>query len=285
MRLQPLRQVLEECIHPRGRHLVDGHAVHPGGAPVRTHDRPCPPQDVHAVDVAIQGVEASFGFLLGTAVERPLQGSDLVQRTATRSGGAVLPAGGPSRYGTHPDPSLFADRIDEAGALRSRWVVLSRRSALLRPLRLPLGSPPLPGSAGYRRTTLPGTHTRGRGGALQFPGQPSDHSTPLTPGGSSATAPGPRSPSMAFALQAQARHLLGPPLMGQGLNHDAAGFTSCCGLAGRTPPEGRLSLRFDARLSTNAGSQLPRTLASPRSGLPPAGCPELDARLHPPHLL
>jgi hypothetical protein len=50
-------------------------------------------------------------------------------------------------------------------------------------------------------------------------------------------------------------------------------------------PEGRLSLRFDAALSNDAGSQLPGTLASPRTGLAPAGCPELDARLHPVHLL
>jgi hypothetical protein len=45
-------------------------------------------------------------------------------------------------------------------------------------------------------------------------------------------------------------------------------------------PEGRLSLHFDAALSNDAGSQLPGTLASPRTGLPPAGYPELDARLH-----
>lgn len=106
------------------------------------------------------------------------------------------------------------------------------------PLRLPLDNPPFPGSAGYRRATLPGPQTRGRGGSLQFPGQPSDHSTPLTPGGSSTTAPGPRSSSVAFAKQAQARLLLDPPQAERGLNDDAAGFTSCCGLVGCTPPEG-----------------------------------------------
>lgn len=37
---------------------------------------------------------------------------------------------------------------------------------------------------------------------------------------------------------------------------------------------------FDAALSNDAGSQLPGTLASPRTGLAPAGCPELDVRLH-----
>lgn len=41
---------------------------------------------------------------------------------------------------------------------------------------------------------------------------------------------------MAFALQAQARLLLGPP-NGRGLNHGAASFTSCCGLVGRTSPK------------------------------------------------
>ena len=94
MRPQPLRQVLEERFHPGGGHRVDGHAVHAGSAPVRAHARPRPPQDVHAVDVAIQGMEPAFGFLLGTAVKRPLQGSDLVQRTAVRSCDAFLPADG-----------------------------------------------------------------------------------------------------------------------------------------------------------------------------------------------
>lgn len=48
-------------------------------------------------------------------------------------------------------------------------------------------------------------------------------------------------------------------------------------------PEGRLSLHFDATISSDAGSQLPGTLASPRTGLPPAGYPELDVRLHHSH--
>lgn len=48
-------------------------------------------------------------------------------------------------------------------------------------------------------------------------------------------------------------------------------------------PEGRLSLHFDATISSDAGSQLPGTLASPRTGLTPAGYPELDVRLHRSH--
>jgi len=39
------------------------------------------------------------------------------------------------------------------------------------------------------------------------------------------------------------------------------------------------SLRFDGGISPDTGSQLPGTLASPRTGLAPAGCPQLVARL------
>src|SRR5439155_13759027 len=102
-------------------------------APVRTHTSPCPPQDVPAIDVAVQGMEPAFGFLLGTAVQRPLQGTDLVHRPVVTYCDAFLPAGGTSRTGTHPGTSSHAARIDEAGVLRSGRVMLSRPSALLRP--------------------------------------------------------------------------------------------------------------------------------------------------------
>lgn len=52
-----------------------------------------------------------------------------------------------------------------------------------------------------------------------------------------------------------------------------------CRLASCHPLDGVSSLRFDAGLSTDTGSQLPGTLASPRAGLAPAGCPQLVARL------
>ena len=54
------------------------------------------------------------------------------------------------------------------------------------------------------------------------------------------------------------------------MHDDAADFTH---VADRSvaPP------RFDAGLSADAESQLPRTVASPRTGLSPAGCPELVA--------
>src|ERR687895_864163 len=81
-----------------------------------------------------------------------------------------------------------------------------------RPLPLPLGRPPLPGIAGYRRASLPPPRTRrGRGGSPQFPGRPSARSTPNTPEGSSAPAPGPRAPSVAFAVDEPARLPLSRP--------------------------------------------------------------------------
>ena len=40
-------------------------------------------------------------------------------------------------------------------------------------------------------------------------------------------------------------------------------------------PEGRLSSRFDAGLSTDAGDQLPGSLVTTRTGLSPAGGGEL----------
>ena len=84
-------------------------------------------------------------------------------------------------------------------------------------------------------------------------------------------------PSVAFALQEWARLPLIRP--------KAAGVTTLsrlhfrCGLASCHPLDGMVSLRFDAGLSTDAGSQLPGTLVSPRTGLAPAGCPQLVARL------
>ena len=83
------------------------------------------------------------------------------------------------------------------------------------PLRLPLGRPPFPGIAGYRQGIASRRpRRRGRGGSPQFPGGPSARSTPTTPEGSSAPAPGSRTPSVAFAVCESARHPLDPPLGG-----------------------------------------------------------------------
>jgi len=76
---------------------------------------------------------------------------------------------------------------------------------------------------------------------------------------------------MAFAHTTRARLSLVPPKRVQ--IHDAAGFASCCGPAGCAPPRGdRRSTSTPASRPT-PGAPLPRTLASPRTGLTPAGCP------------
>jgi len=76
---------------------------------------------------------------------------------------------------------------------------------------------------------------------------------------------------MAFAHSTRARLSLVPPKRVQ--IHDAAGFASCCGPAGCAPPGGdRRSTSTPASRPT-PGAPLPRTLASPRTGLTPAGCP------------
>ena len=104
---------------------------------------------------------------------------------------------------------------------------------------------------------LPVPAGRGRGGSLQFQGQPSDHSTPPTPGGAWASAPRPTMPSMAFALSEQAR------------------LVSTRRWTGVTTLQASLHvadwsvapLRFAPHLSMTHGSLTTGTLASPRTGL------------------
>ena len=54
---------------------------------------------------------------------------------------------------------------------------------------------------------------------------------------------------------------------------------SRCGPASCHRLHAMSSFRFDTEISLDVGNQLPRTLASPRTGLSPAGCPQLVARL------
>src|ERR1019366_2941111 len=137
----------------------------------------------------------------GTAIEHALKGSDLVHLLGFADGSS-------REFGTHQGPSTSSSCTGEAGALRSGQIVLSCPSSLLRPP--PTSSRPPGTSRGHRLWTglLPGPQIRGRGGSLQFRGQPSGHSEPLAPGGSWASAPRSLMPSMAFALREQARLLL-----------------------------------------------------------------------------
>ena len=139
------------------------------------------------------------------------------------------------------------------------------------PLRLPLGCRPFHGAAAYRPTRSRPPQERGRGGSPQFPGQPSDRSTSLTPGGSSAPAPRSQMRSMAFALFERARLLLGPSHDGEQSRRRRLRFTL------RTGQLIHPASHPASRRRTEAS--LPGTLASPRTGLTPAGCPELADQL------
>ena len=146
------------------------------------------------------------------------------------------------------------------------------------PLRLPLDHPPLPRSTGYRQVLLPAPAGRGRGGSLQFPRHPSDRSTPTTPEGSSPPAPGSLAASVAFALPPRARHPLVPPHGGFGDDAYRLRFMLRTGQS-LAPSQGLCCSASTTASRPSPGAVLPRTLASPRTGLTPAGCRELVARL------
>jgi hypothetical protein len=133
--------------------------------------------------------------------------------------------------------------------------------------------------AGYRQALLPGPAARGHRGPLQFPRHPSDRSTPSTPEGSWAPAPGSLVPSMAFASGIQARLPLGP--LTRGFLTTLQASLDAADRSVARPAAGRSSSASTPGSRPTPGVLLPGTLASPRTGLTPAGCRELGARLHP----
>jgi hypothetical protein len=136
-----------------------------------------------------------------------------------------------------------------------------------------MAAAPLPGSAGYRRDIA--SHRpqrRGHPGPPQLAGRLSDRSTPLTPEGSSTSASGPTTSSMAFTAAESARHPLGRLTAGDITTLAQASLL----VADRSvaPP------RFDDAASRpTPGASLPGTRTSPRAGLAPASPPALTARL------
>ena len=118
---------------------------------------------------------------------------------------------------------------------------------------------------------LPGPQTRGQGGPLQFPRQPSDRSTPHAPGGSWAPAPGSLVPSVAFAHPTRTRLLLGPARAGVFVTTLQASRDVADWPVAR-PHQGRRCSASTAGSRPPPGAALPGTLASPRTGLTPAGC-------------
>ena len=88
------------------------------------------------------------------------------------------------RLGTHQGSSTSSPCTDEAGALRSEpGCVVPAVVTTTTPSDFLSAGCHFPGSPVIDSTASRRPQTRGRGGSLQFPGQPSDHSTPLTPGG------------------------------------------------------------------------------------------------------
>src|SRR5215204_1363533 len=111
--------------------------------------------------------------------------------------------------GTHrSSPSSM--RADEAGVLGPGGLCCPCRRRYYDPLRRPGGRPSLPVVSVIGGPASRAPQARGHRGPLQFPRHPSDHSTPPTPEGSWAPAPGSLVPSMAFATGIQARLPLGP---------------------------------------------------------------------------
>ena len=182
-------------------------------------------------------MEATCRILLGTAVEHALEGSDGVQ--------AFGLSDGPSRVlGTHQRSSQPSSCIDEAGALRSERVVLSRPSSLLRPPPTPSRLPATSRVTGYRQARSRSPQTGAEEGLSSSHDNLLAVPRPLTPEGPSAPAPRSQAPSMAFADLRQARLPLAP-LSRAVLTTLQASLD----VADRTvaPP------RFDAGLSTDAG--------------------------------
>jgi hypothetical protein len=115
--------------------------------------------------------------------------------------GEALPP--PFGYG----PRLGSVRLDfHQLATRPARRALRPAPTAARPLRHFPGSPVI----GGHRFPAP-RRRRGRDRSPEFPGRPSARSTPATPEGSSAPAPGPRAPAVAFAVDEPARLPLSRP--------------------------------------------------------------------------
>ena len=146
------------------------------------------------------------------------------------------------------------------------------------PLRLPLTARLFP-CVGYRWACFPGRRPGAEEGASPVP------TTPFRPFHAPCAGGFVRTRSRIFGAVRGLR----PPFIGSappwprsrgGLSDDAAGFAPCCGPVGCTASTTRRCRSASTPGSRPApGAVLPGTLASPRTGLAPAGCRELVARL------
>src|SRR5918998_5185305 len=183
--------------------------------------------------------------------------------------------------GHWPDSFLTYAHIDEVGVLPSPAVMLpDRLKRYYYPLRLPLAPSPLP-VTGYRQACFPPPQN-GAKEALS-----SSQDTLLTVP-QSLRREVPRHP-----LQ-DPRCLPWPSPISHGLGSSlfplARAYVTTLQLSLNVtdrsvarPQKGLCHSASATRISPTAGSQLPGTLASPQTGLTPAGCPELAARLHQTH--
>src|SRR5450755_4394370 len=134
---------------------------------------------------------------------------------------------------------------------------------------------PLPGFAGYRRG-IASRHPAGDGAETALPSSQNDHphvQRPIRRRVPQRLAPGTRTLSMAFAVSIPARHPLGPtPRAGESM-------TTLTQLHSRCRPHGRSRPAPHPASRPRTGASLPGTQASPRTGLTPAGRPELVAPL------
>src|SRR5215211_8849138 len=208
-------------------------------------------------------MEPSPGIGLGRPVERPLQITDLVL------------LGGPSHDG-HSPVLPCAQRADEAAALPSPRVVLSRRlKRYYGRLRRPPGTRPLPGVAGYRARRSDGTTPQppGRGGPPSSRRHLASVPSPIcrevprgcNPGSPPLPWPSPRQPGLGSSSS--------PPKAGWVTARQASLDATDRSLA---PPKGAFDAGLRRRaLPPDAASLLPGLLAATRTGLPPAGNDEL----------
>jgi hypothetical protein len=129
-------ELLQEGRHPGRLNGLDGYPINAWRPSVGTDVPPCPPQDVAAGDLVVEGMETTARILLGTAVQHALQGTGRIQAIGLR--------GGPSPHRALTDPSLPAPAPMTQGPFARAGLCCPGRRHYYDPLRLPLGCPPLP---------------------------------------------------------------------------------------------------------------------------------------------
>jgi hypothetical protein len=199
-----------------------------------------------------------------TSVQHSLQGSGLVHTFGA--------GGGPSRHrGTHHNPSLPTSRIDDAGPFARTGLCCPGRHHYYGPLRRPLGRRPLPGLPGYRSTCFPPPAAAGPRRASPVPRSTVQPFRSPYAGEFLGTRSRTRSAFHGLHSPKRARLSLALPA-GRSRMTALQDSLDATDQSLATPPiEGRdIPLRRTGS-HPPPGTSLPGTLASPRTGLTPAG--------------